>query len=71
MTRIFYLLIILWLVGCGDDYSVGSTTSGTVDYDLVCIDGIEYLKNWSAHRGYFAPHFRQDGSLYLCNGERR
>lgn len=33
---------------------------------VACIDGVEYIINgWQ-----LAPHFRPDGSLYLCNEQK-
>lgn len=50
--------------GCKDEYqSTGSTYSGDKEFKRICIDGVEYIKGGRN----MAPHFKTDGSLYLCN----
>lgn len=66
MKFLCYFIMALYLSGCGSDDKVGMLKSGTKEYDIICIDGVEYLKTSSGYRGYFGVHFRQDGSLYLC-----
>jgi len=70
-VSVFYIFSIPLIMGCKEDHFVGSVTSGAKEYNRICIDGVEYLKTGTGRMGFFAPHFRQDGSLYLCNGERR
>ena len=61
MKTLLILASILVLSGC--EQSVGTTSSGGITYDRVCIDKVEYLR--AVYR--IAPHFKPDGSLYTCN----
>lgn len=64
-----YLLLVLCLVlcGCNNPDSVGTARSGQEVYTKVCIDDVEYLIRIGGYQGYMAPHFKPDGSLYICN----
>lgn len=42
------------------------TRSGDIDHEITCIDGVEYLYLRHGYGGYMTPHFKKDGSLYLC-----
>lgn len=44
----------------------GTIGNTVLDYEKVCVDGVEYLERTSGHKGYFAPHMKPDGSLYTC-----
>lgn len=33
---------------------------------MECIDSVEYIKISRNSKGYMAPHFKPDGSLYTC-----
>ena len=37
------------------------------DVSTVCIDNVEYIKFSAIYQGYLAPHYKPDGTLYLCN----
>lgn len=68
-------LIVVILIFAGVCYSVinsidvahesGISKSGDYEFKRVCIDGVEYFFK-DSRRGYLAPHFKSDGSLYLC-----
>lgn len=61
------LAIMILALLAGSPVSTGSTMSGTQDFNKICIDGVEYLYlQVSAGPGYLAPHFKPDGTLYLC-----
>jgi len=39
----------------------------TVNYNIECIDGVQYFTGWGRSSKFiFSPHFKPDGSLYLC-----
>ena len=53
-------------ISCDQDNSTGVKISGSKSYKTICIDGVEYLKRTQGYGVLMAPHFKQDGSLYLC-----
>ena len=59
---------LLFLTACTErDGQVGTVSvDGRTVYDLVCIDGVEYLVLTSGREGYMSPHLRTDGKPYLC-----
>ena len=60
---------LLGLLVAGRDstpQTVGTSTSGDLNYDRICIDGVEYLRRRVGHTAELAAHFKTDGSLYLC-----
>lgn len=68
MKKLFIILVIfiISLTSCVEQNSTGTTKSGEGVYQKVCIDGVEYLQREGGYHGYMAPHFKQDGSLYIC-----
>lgn len=66
MKILLVLGMVLALAGCEQYESTGTVKSGNVSYKVVCIDSVEYVLRAVGRRGFMAPHFRVDGSLYLC-----
>ena len=61
------ILIACTITACGIPSEARTTDSNSNEYELLCIDGVEYLKDSTGDRGFMAPHFSPDGSLYTCN----
>ena len=67
-------LIVLIVLGfvilfqmSGSPENQGQVTSGTKEFNVICIDGVEYLYlQVPAGPGYLAPHLKTDGDLHLC-----
>lgn len=59
-----YLILSLGLlvVGC-------TPSQSQVDSRIKhrCIDGVGYVIMVDGYRGFMAPHFKSDGTLYLCD----
>jgi len=64
----FVCLFSFALSGCNgpENQSAGTSLSGKRHHEKICLDGVEYLYLQHGYGGYMAPHFKQDGSLYLC-----
>ena len=60
------LLVALSIIGC-DSSNYASVKAGNRSYDIVCIDHVEYLQRFSGYSGVLSPHYKTDGSLYLCD----
>lgn len=60
------ITLAVTLCGCKEADKRGTTTSGEYTFSRICIDGVEYLQRSGHQHGYFAPHFKPDGTLYLC-----
>ena len=58
------LMISIFLAGCNS----GEFTGIQSRYSEECINGVVYYitGNWAS-----TPAFKQDGSLYICNEERK
>ena len=67
-VQIFLLLILTFaLYICfREDVTISLETNNN-SFETVCVDGVEYLSWAVGHRGYFAPHYKPNGDLYLCN----
>ncbi len=72
-SKLFVLTIsLLLLLGCSPEFETAAPAkSGSENFDVVCIDGVEYIffaKDTSSFGslGWLAPHFKPDGSLYIC-----
>lgn len=65
MLKYFLFLVLLSLTGCGDKFVNPFTETTT----FVCIDGVEYIKIRTGYRGWMAPHYKADGTLYICDDE--
>jgi hypothetical protein len=59
-------VLAIALCGCKEADKRGTTTSGDYTFSRICIDGVEYLQRTGHQHGYMAPHFKPDGTLYLC-----
>lgn len=71
MKRSLFVLIILLLLGCRAEYETAlPAKSGNQSFDVICIDNVEYIyfAKYGDKVGYLAPHFKTDGSLYICTG---
>ena len=60
-------LTCLALAACGEYDKVGVSVSGENSFNVICVDGVEYLQRDSRSKGYFSGHFKPDGSLYICD----
>ncbi len=67
MKRAMITIIILFFIfhGC-DDTAYDGETDSSLEYEVECIDGVEYIKGFRTQWGYMSPHFKKDGTLYLC-----
>jgi hypothetical protein len=78
VISIISIISIILLASCvrerGTEYT---KASDGLRIATICIDGVEYLYfklNTVVGRGgsaFLSPHFKQDGSLYLCDMEER
>lgn len=42
--------------------------SGNIEFERHCIDGVEYLyRKTGLYEVFSSPHYKQDGTLYICN----
>ena len=57
MKKTIMGFVLLALIGCAD-----SNGYHTIKPGFVCVDGVEYIYRYRM----LAPHFKIDGSLYLC-----
>ena len=65
--QLLAIVLSVLLVGCdGASQHTGKTLSGERTYDLVCIDGVEYLYGTRGYGHVMTAHMKTDGSLYLC-----
>lgn len=66
---IITVIVMMVLTSCGEsDYREVNTINSfnqAEGYKFICIDGIEYVKVYSAMSGHFKP----DGSLHTCENE--
>lgn len=62
-----YLIVLALILG-GCINSTQSSTSGTKEFDIICIDNVEYFYNDDsiAYKGWLTPHLKIDGKPYLC-----
>jgi len=68
--KILLIILTLFLISsCGRTDKKGISLSGDQEFDRICIDNVEYIfaKDSISYRGYMAPHFKKDGTLYLCD----
>jgi hypothetical protein len=64
----FIIIVILFLTSCiGSTYEYEEVDINNMNragsYQIICIDGIEYVKILDGLSG----HFKSDGSLYTCD----
>jgi hypothetical protein len=71
MKKALLVLLLLSIYGCDDldpkrkiDISV-PTDGGHMDFEIICIDGVQYYKN--IYSAAFAPAFDRDGKIKTCN----
>jgi predicted small secreted protein len=65
---ILVVAALLMLSGCNMD-SIGTASSviGTGrDFDIICIDGVEYLIRGVGYKGFMSVHMQQDGKPFTC-----
>jgi len=68
---IIFSVLLLFCIGIlytvGDKNADKTPQHNTVNYSIECIDGVEYFTGWGRSSKFiFSPHFKPDGSLYLC-----
>lgn len=67
VKHIIIVVAMVLCIGC-DGYTEGNTArSGNLKVKTVCIDGVEYIKMSTGYGGYMSPHYKKDGTLYLCD----
>lgn len=66
MKKLVFIIMIAVMAGCTEYQDGRAARSGNEIIETSCIDGVEYIHYSKGYRGYLAPHFRKDGSLYLC-----
>ena len=68
MRLLIFLIIALTFYSCESFENNGLSYSGDEKFTRACIDGVEYLIRSAkgSYRGYMAPHFKPNGTLYTC-----
>ena len=70
MKQIFKNIVLvllpatLFLVACDETPKKESDTEG---WEIVCVEGYQYIFRESGHRGYMASKFNQDGKPMKCD----
>ncbi len=72
MRHLILIAVILALTGCAKEQPKlphETTDNRGRTYLLVCIDGVEYLRDTPYGRtdGFISPHLKTDGTPYLCD----
>lgn len=63
IKRILIMLIIsASVVGCSRERPIKNRSAEDARYEIICIDGVQYLSRHDAVTG----HFKRDGSLHIC-----
>lgn len=60
------VLLLSGLVGCGYEVERAPVIGATSEFDIKCVDGVEYLINYIGYYGVMSGHFKPDGTLYTC-----
>lgn len=68
MIKILIILSVVFIASCGDYETNVAISVGGSTFTIVCIDGVEYVTLSKVYSGYMSPHYKTDGSLYLCGG---
>lgn len=57
------------LFGCNKSQHVGTATSGTTQYDLICIDHVKYIKDIDTlnQTEGLAVKFNKNGNIEVCD----
>ena len=69
MKMFLAILTLLLISSYGRTDKKGITVSGDKEFDIICIDSVQYIfaSDSLSYRGYIEPRFKVNGSLYLCN----
>ena len=77
LLTLLMIFLILIVIGCqlGEYLLIiisKPTESGDMEFSTICVDGVEYIfrENYTSRTAWMAPHFKTDGSLYLCEVEQ-
>ena len=68
MRKILILVTALFLVACSDDPRVDMNIGSIGRFNVICIDGVEYLSRSYGQHGYgLTVKFGRDGEVSLCD----
>lgn len=75
--KILLITALVILAGCNEvpkDYGsrvkfINYEKRNSITLGVICVDGVEYLYSSGGNSFGITPHYKRDGSLYLCELE--